>query len=74
MPIVTAHSSQPIDFPLDRSPVSDSLRAEERGTSSDGSQARSYTLVTTRIDSPIEIDYYKNGGVLHTVLRQMIAQ
>ena len=26
----------------------------------------------TRIDSPVEVDYYKNGGVLHTVLRQMV--
>jgi aconitate hydratase len=24
-----------------------------------------------RIDSPVEVDYYKNGGVLHTVLRNM---
>jgi aconitate hydratase len=24
-----------------------------------------------RIDSPVEVDYYKNGGVLHTVLREM---
>ena len=24
-----------------------------------------------RIDSPIEVRYYKNGGILHTVLRDM---
>jgi aconitate hydratase len=28
--------------------------------------------VITRIDSPVEVDYYKNGGVLHTVLREMM--
>ncbi len=28
--------------------------------------------VTCRIDSPVEVDYYKNGGILHTVLRQRI--
>ncbi len=25
-----------------------------------------------RIDTPIELDYYRNGGILHTVLRQML--
>jgi aconitate hydratase len=28
--------------------------------------------VRTRIDTPIEIEYYRNGGILHTVLRQML--
>jgi aconitate hydratase len=27
--------------------------------------------VIVRIDSPVEVEYYKNGGVLHTVLREM---
>jgi len=26
-----------------------------------------------RIDTPVEIDYYKNGGILQTVLRKMLA-
>jgi aconitate hydratase len=25
-----------------------------------------------RIDTPVEIDYYRNGGILHTVLRNML--
>ena len=25
-----------------------------------------------RIDTPVEIEYYRNGGILHTVLRQML--
>lgn len=25
-----------------------------------------------RIDTPVEIDYYRNGGILHTVLREML--
>ncbi len=31
------------------------------------------TTFTTlcRIDTPVEIDYYRNGGILHTVLRKM---
>ncbi len=28
-------------------------------------------VTTVRIDSPVEVDYYRNGGVLHTVLRRM---
>ena len=24
-----------------------------------------------RIDTPVEIEYYRNGGILHTVLRKM---
>ncbi|MEM6749681.1 MAG: aconitate hydratase AcnA [Planctomycetota bacterium] len=26
---------------------------------------------TVRIDTPVEVDYYRNGGILHTVLRGM---
>jgi len=25
-----------------------------------------------RIDTPVEIDYYRNGGILHTVLRNIL--
>jgi len=30
--------------------------------------------VFSRIDTPVEVNYYKNGGILHTVLRQMAAE
>jgi aconitate hydratase len=40
-----------------------------RATDEDGKQVNFKVLV--RIDSPVEIEYYKNGGVLHTVLREM---
>src|SRR5262249_28342020 len=30
--------------------------------------------VTVRIDTPIEVDYYKHGGILPYVLRQLVAQ
>ena len=29
--------------------------------------------VTLRIDTPIEVDYYKHGGILPFVLRQLLA-
>ena len=27
-----------------------------------------------RIDSPVEVDYYRNGGILHTVLRALLKE
>jgi aconitate hydratase len=27
-----------------------------------------------RIDTPVELDYYKNGGILQTVLRRLLAE
>ncbi len=36
----------------------------------DGGEQRSFK-VTCRIDTPIEIDYFRNGGILHTVLRNL---
>ncbi|NNE67062.1 MAG: aconitate hydratase AcnA [Pyrinomonadaceae bacterium] len=39
---------------------------------SDGTVAD--TMVTLRIDTPIEVEYFKNGGILQFVLRQLIEQ
>jgi len=38
-------------------------------TKADGSTV-SFTA-TARIDTPVEVDYYRNGGILHTVLRKL---
>lgn len=38
----------------------------------DGSKFSFMTLC--RIDTPVEIDYYRNGGILHTVLRNIHAE
>jgi len=27
--------------------------------------------VDVRLDTPVEVDYYRNGGILHTVLRNL---
>ena len=27
--------------------------------------------VVSRLDTPVEVQYYRNGGILHTVLRSM---
>jgi aconitate hydratase len=28
----------------------------------------------SRIDTPVEVQYYKNGGILHTVLRRIVRE
>jgi aconitate hydratase len=30
------------------------------------------TVVTARLDTPVEVNYYRNGGILQTVLRKML--
>jgi aconitate hydratase len=35
----------------------------------DGSRVQFTT--TVRLDTPVEVEYYKNGGILHTVVRNM---
>lgn len=40
-------------------------------TSADGTQKR--VTLQLRIDTPIEVDYYKHGGILPFVLRQLLA-
>ncbi|MCY4411407.1 MAG: hypothetical protein OXC27_13160, partial [Caldilineaceae bacterium] len=29
---------------------------------------------TSRLDTPVEVNYYKNGGILHTVLRRLVKE
>ena len=38
-------------------------------TATDGDGNVKSFSATVRIDTPVEIDYYRNGGILHTVLR-----
>ena len=40
-------------------------------TRADGT--REEVVVTLRVDTPIEVDYYRNGGILPYVLRQLLA-
>ena len=43
-----------------------------RATKPDGMEIEVKTMC--RIDTPVEVDYYRNGGILHTVLRRMAAE
>ncbi len=44
--------------------------AEVRAVTPDGNERR--FKVRVRIDSPVEVKYYRNRGILHTVLREML--
>jgi aconitate hydratase len=35
--------------------------------------AKASLVVAARLDTPVEINYFKNGGILQTVLRKMLA-
>ncbi|MFH1132344.1 MAG: aconitate hydratase, partial [Pseudomonadota bacterium] len=56
--------------------VDDQLKPRQQikvvATSEDGKKQEFTTIC--RIDTPIEIDYYRNGGILHTVLRRILKE
>jgi aconitate hydratase len=60
---------------LDITGLSDGLKPGQhiqvRATAPDG-KTQEFEVVV-RIDTPIEVEYYRNGGILHTVLRRMLA-
>ncbi|MGB3681899.1 MAG: aconitate hydratase [Rubrobacteraceae bacterium] len=41
-----------------------------KATSEDGDEKEFTTIA--RVDSPVEVEYLKNGGILHTVLRELL--
>jgi aconitate hydratase len=43
-----------------------------KATSDDG-ETKEFK-VKARVDSPVEVEYLRNGGILHTVLRQMLKE
>ena len=58
-----------------RIPIGDSLEAgqevEVTATKEDGTDVRFTTIC--RLDTPVEVDYYRHGGILHYVLREFLA-
>jgi aconitate hydratase len=55
--------------------VDEDLKPQQKltvtATSTDGRVVKFTT--TCRADTPVEVEYYRNGGILHTVLRKMAA-
>ncbi|MEZ4446517.1 MAG: aconitate hydratase AcnA [Polyangiaceae bacterium] len=60
--------TETFDIPIaaDVKPLS---KIEVTATKTDGS-VRTFTA-TVRLDTPVEVDYFKNGGILHTVIRKL---
>jgi len=56
--------------------LSDDLKPRQAVTvvarSADGTGVGTMFEAIVRIDTPVEIDYYRNGGILQTVLRKML--
>lgn len=56
--------------------LSDDLKPRQdvtvRAKKEDGSIVEFKSIV--RIDTPIEVEYYRNGGILHTVLRKLVKE
>ena len=46
----------------------------EPGTKLEVQADEKHFQVLCRLDSPVEIEYYRNGGILHTVLRTFLKQ
>ena len=61
---------------IDIGGLSDDLKPRQdvtvKATKADGSIV-AFTA-TVRIDTPIEVEYYRNGGILHTVLRKLVKE
>ncbi|MEC9093315.1 MAG: aconitate hydratase AcnA, partial [Planctomycetota bacterium] len=58
------------DFPTLSDDLKPRSELEVTATRKDGS-VNSFTVLV-RIDTPVEMDYYRNGGILQTVLRKLV--
>jgi aconitate hydratase len=64
---LTGRETYSIDIPRDLTPG----QQLEVVASGDGANTSRFT-VTARVDTPIEVEYLKNGGILHKVLRKLV--
>ncbi len=57
-------------------PVTDAVKPMDKltVTATDEAGRQTQFEVTVRLDTPVEVDYYRNGGILHTVLRNFLAE
>ena len=60
--------SESFDIAVDEN-VTPRQRLEVTATKADGTKL-TFT-VACRLDTPVELEYYRNGGILHTVLRNL---
>jgi len=61
---------------IDIEGINDAIRPRQdvsvRATGPDGAQMT--FAMTARLDTPVEVDYYRNGGILQTVLRKLVCK
>ena len=57
-------------------PINDDIQPMDSLTVTATDEAGKVTRfeVKVRLDTPVEVDYYRNGGILHTVLRNFLAE
>ena len=60
-------------FDVKASTASSSRNRKRRWSIHRGDGRRRSVKLMLRIDTPIEVDYYKHGGILPFVLRQLLA-
>ena len=55
-------------------PVDDNVKPSQEitVTATDENGKKTQFTATVRLDTPVEVDYYRNGGILQTVLRGML--
>ena len=63
--------AETFDIPVDNS-LTPRQELEVTAARPDGTAVRFTALV--RVDTPVEADYYRNGGILHTVLKEMASE
>ncbi|NNM87874.1 MAG: aconitate hydratase AcnA [Phycisphaerae bacterium] len=66
---LTGRETYDIDIPTDVKPRQDIRVVAHQA---DGRTVEFSAIC--RIDTPVEVEYYRNGGILHTVLRRMAAE
>jgi aconitate hydratase len=64
---LTGHEVFHIDVPAD---LQTGQLVTVRAARPDGSHLQ--FTVTARVDTPVEVEYYRNGGILQTVLRKLL--
>ena len=63
--------AETFDIPVDNG-LAPRQELEVTAARPDGTAVRFTALV--RVDTPVEADYYRNGGILHTVLKEMASE
>ena len=66
---LTGNETFNIEIPDDLAPLQ---KLTVSFTREDGTESQFKALA--RVDSPVEVEYYRNGGILHTVLRNLVRE